>query len=465
MSVNKYVLLSAITTLYSTVQGQLQGGQPTGQTFLDNPLDLNQIPHVADGWNITGLPLGRQIAYSGSSCSGTQLYNVIAPSEGSSCITIPGSSTIGSFILECFSTCTYPQCVNHEENINSGFYTRYYSTSDCSGTEIQASAFPNGGIQCIPFTLNGQSYSASTDCSNGYPGGNGPKPNPIIVGQPTTEGMFAQTTTNQMTGESNVGKQIPSSSSTTTTQTQPPAALTQQSQPQSNQQTVTTTAAPIAAQQTHTNTQTEAPTQSASAIVYTIVTPATQPATSAPSSPPTPPPTQSTVVPTNAAYNTPYTGTAAVANVTAAYTSTTPYTIPSNNSTDVPYGAYVYNNSAVTPSYGNLYANGNASALACDGSPVCYVYDPLRLQLPWMSSNQAWPQCYDSSEYVCTETQFICPITAPHACGRACFNSSHYSCNVNTDNFFSSTLVQVFTTTHQQSTPTQSLNRLRKITQ
>lgn len=121
-----------------------------------------------------------------------------------------------------------------------------------------------------------------------------------------------------------------------------------------------------------------------------------------------------------------------------------------------PYGTYV--NSAGQPVTINsqcIPAGNDAVSLKCPAQSdapqshgasvqdnVCYVYDPYRKEAPWASSTAAFAQCYNPVEYVCTATNLLCPISAPYACGRACFSASEYRCVVNPNNLFLSTLTQ-----------------------
>ena len=52
-------------------------------------------------------------------------------------------------------------------------------------------------------------------------------------------------------------------------------------------------------------------------------------------------------------------------------------------------------------------------------------------------------RCFSPSTHVCTNTNFLCPVSAPNACGRACFNGAQYGCAVNNQDWFSSTLFSV----------------------
>lgn len=129
-----------------------------------------------------------------------------------------------------------------------------------------------------------------------------------------------------------------------------------------------------------------------------------------------------------------------------------------------PYGTFVDGNGAAVNLTAPCIPLGNdAVALHCPvqyDAPeshgagvqdnVCYVYDPYRAEQPWALSSSAYAQCYNPVEYACTATNFLCPITAPYACGRACFNPQQYKCQVNFQNFFQSTLLQ-----HAGAVPTQ----------
>lgn len=99
------------------------------------------------------------------------------------------------------------------------------------------------------------------------------------------------------------------------------------------------------------------------------------------------------------------------------------------------------NGTTGTPVLYNLYATANASTVVnatSNVTDVCYVWDPLRTQSPWSGSAEAWPQLFDPTLYVCTATNFLCPIDIPFACGRQCFSDFNQTCIVNQNLWFSS---------------------------
>lgn len=73
---------------------------------------------------------------------------------------------------------------------------------------------------------------------------------------------------------------------------------------------------------------------------------------------------------------------------------------------------------------------------------TCYVINP--------ANGNYTAQCYNPQCYNCTTTGQLCPTTAPLACGAACYSPVEYTCNVNSQNFFASTLQS----TGQKSTAT-----------
>ena len=73
---------------------------------------------------------------------------------------------------------------------------------------------------------------------------------------------------------------------------------------------------------------------------------------------------------------------------------------------------------------------------------VCYVIAPSRLESPWKGSNSPYPQCYNTTLYTCTSTNFLCPLTAPIACGEACYTTQSATCSVDTSNWLNSQVVQ-----------------------
>lgn len=76
---------------------------------------------------------------------------------------------------------------------------------------------------------------------------------------------------------------------------------------------------------------------------------------------------------------------------------------------------------------------------------VCQVLDPGRLELPWAATNKPFAQCFNPSTHVCVKPPnspgfFLCPNTANQACGRACFDSSIYTCKPSNINWLQSVL-------------------------
>ena len=86
-----------------------------------------------------------------------------------------------------------------------------------------------------------------------------------------------------------------------------------------------------------------------------------------------------------------------------------------------------------------------ANGLSCPAPlNICTVYDPMTTTAPTAT-------CFNSTNYVCLQPsaaykgQFLCPVEANSLCGRACYKAGNYSCAVNDQNVYDSTLMQVFT--------------------
>lgn len=78
---------------------------------------------------------------------------------------------------------------------------------------------------------------------------------------------------------------------------------------------------------------------------------------------------------------------------------------------------------------------------------ACNVLDPYRTEAPWANSSCPYYQCYSPDTHVCTNppsspASFLCPVSAPLACGRSCYSPYSYSCQINTQDWLQSTLLQ-----------------------
>jgi hypothetical protein len=65
---------------------------------------------------------------------------------------------------------------------------------------------------------------------------------------------------------------------------------------------------------------------------------------------------------------------------------------------------------------------------------ACVIYNP------YMNGGKPYVQCYNKYEYVCSDAQFLCPVSQPWPCGTTCFSLSDYRCVVNGTDFYSSVL-------------------------